>query len=500
MTDLYEKYNKQTLTVPEAAEEIGVTAEDVESLIASGELAVKKIGEKFIIPIISLKKYLEEPSDQSYDTQPTSTSNELEVEELIACDPDGGSILFVKARNEFRYSLYVTENGKSRRVIKGGFHSREEAETALVKARDLINAVHIPVPSTGVIPETKETNVGKPHITVHDFLDKYLFTMFSAPTARTKDCYRNAAKLLLKQGNIGDMYVNELTRPILLKILNNMSGMSQSSLDKVRLVIRKLTEFAAEEGLIDTDIGRKIKKIKSTQKDLRSDDQRVYSKKQIDTILSCARKEDNPMLYTILILETLTGARPEEIRGLLKTDVDFKNSEIHIHQAAVMRPKLEGGALSQSTGRDSVVGPTKSPAGVRTLPIGEMGIKVIREWQEYLAKNESARNKSKFLFPSTTDAPMRDDVLNTAFNRMKKQYNLGKEYSLYKFRHTYATTLAEKGVPVKTAMRLMGDSTTNVILGVYTHVRNEEALRAGEEINQFYVDMLAKTDTSVPTE
>jgi len=89
---------------------------------------------------------------------------------------------------------------------------------------------------------------------------------------------------------------------------------------------------------------------------------------------------------------------------------------------------------------------------------------------------------------------MRDDVLNTKFTRFKQRHGLDKEYSLYRFRHTFCTNLAEANVPIKTAMRLMGDSTTNVVLGVYTHVRTDEARRAGEKINQVYTDMLAKTE------
>ena len=120
---------------------------------------------------------------------------------------------------------------------------------------------------------------------------------------------------------------------------------------------------------------------------------------------------------------------------------------------------------------------------------------VVQEWLDYLKENDPVRYKSRFLFPSSTDAPLRDDVLNTRFNRLKKKYEgkLEKGWSLYRFRHTYATNLAEANIPIKTAMRLMGDSTTNVILGVYTHVRNEEARKAGEKINQFYTDMLTKT-------
>ena len=166
--------------------------------------------------------------------------------------------------------------------------------------------------------------------------------------------------------------------------------------------------------------------------------------------------------------------------------LNFDTCEIHIHQAAIERPQLDTtNALGKSIGpRQIAIGPTKNKAGVRTLYNGERGIKAITEWLEYLKKKEPDKYKNRFLFPSTTDIPMRDDVLNTAFTRFKKRHGLGKEYTLYKFRHTFATTLAESGIPVKTAMCLMGDSTTNVILGVYTHVRSDEAKKAGEKIKR----------------
>jgi integrase len=121
---------------------------------------------------------------------------------------------------------------------------------------------------------------------------------------------------------------------------------------------------------------------------------------------------------------------------------------------------------------------------------------VVREWLDYQKKNDPAKYESRFLFPSSTDAPLRDDVLNTRFYRLKRKYEdkLDIGWNLYRLRHTFATNLAEANVPIKTAMRLMGDSTTSVILGVYTHVRNDEARKAGEKINQVYVDMLAETD------
>ena len=493
---LEEKYDKSALTLEETSAELGLTVPDVESLIDDGELLAKKIGEKSIVPMNSLEEYLgvEESAGQSYTTQPTNS--DMGVSGLKTCSD--GSILYVKARDEYRYSLYVTANGRKKRVIKGGFHSREEAEAALEKARNAINAAQIPFPAAGVMSTipTVTTSVGRPRVTVQDYLDKNLFTMFSAPTPRTAHCYANAAKLLIKP--IGKLYLDELTRANLQEALNGLSGMSQSSIDKARLVVKKLTEFAAETGEIPVDVGRKVKKVKSTQIDLRSDDEKVYSKEQIQVMLSCARQESSPMILAVLTILALTGMRPEEVRGLEKKDVHFDTQEISVRQAAIMKPILkEGHAFAKiDSPREAAIGPTKTPAGVRTLYVGEQGMAIVQEWLDYQKKNDPAKYESRFLFPSSTDAPLRDDVLNTRFYRLKRKYEdkLDIGWNLYRFRHTFATNLAEANVPIKTAMRLMGDSTTNVILGVYTHVRNDEARKAGEKINQVYTDMLAETN------
>lgn len=50
--------------------------------------------------------------------------------------------------------------------------------------------------------------------------------------------------------------------------------------------------------------------------DTRSEDDRVYSPEQITAILKAAQEEDDPLLYTALLVFAFTGIRPEELRGL----------------------------------------------------------------------------------------------------------------------------------------------------------------------------------------
>jgi len=50
-------------------------------------------------------------------------------------------------------------------------------------------------------------------------------------------------------------------------------------------------------------------------------------------------------------------------------------------------------------------------------------------------------------------------------------------------RHTYATRLFEKGVPLKTIQKLLGHSRLEITANIHTHVHIEEAVKAVELLN-----------------
>ena len=81
-------------------------------------------------------------------------------------------------------------------------------------------------------------------------------------------------------------------------------------------------------------------------------------------------------------------------------------------------------------------------------------------------------------------------MLNLKFRRFKKRHDLDDKFKLYRFRHTFCTNLFHEKVDIKTVQKLMGDSTVDVILKVYAHVLDGDTMRASEEINRAYVNML----------
>lgn len=110
-------------------------------------------------------------------------------------------------------------------------------------------------------------------ITVREYLDKNLLSFYPKASERTKQCYVTAAKTLVKL--IGDLYLDELTRSNLQNSLNSLSNYSHSTIDKVRLVMRKMVEMAVEDDLIPKNVAVKVVGSRSTQVDIRTEEEKI---------------------------------------------------------------------------------------------------------------------------------------------------------------------------------------------------------------------------------
>lgn len=230
---------------------------------------------------------------------------------------------------------------------------------------------------------------------------------------------------------------------------------------------------------------------RSKQVDIRTEEEKIYIEIQLAEILTYAKEEKDPQLFTVLTLLAFTGMRPGELRGLEKRDVHFDKNELTIRQAATTEPKLNPHrALASGGPRKHVIGLTKSRSGVRTLYLGEEIMAVIKKWLNYMKATSSVQFESKLLFPSKEGKILRDDVLNQKFRRFKGRHGLDDKFKLYRFRHTFCTNLFHEKVDIKTVQKLMGDSTVDIILKVYAHVLDDDTKCAGEDINKAYVKML----------
>jgi integrase len=144
----------------------------------------------------------------------------------------------------------------------------------------------------------------------------------------------------------------------------------------VRAIMRALgaiLDDAQERGLVAQNVVRSLRRRRHKGRDQRHDRRRkgklkigvnIPAPEEIKAIV--AALANFPRWRPLLLTAIFTGLRPSELRGLRWVDVDLKRGELHVRQRA--------DALNK-------IGPPKSEAGERTVPLPPMLVNVLREWK-----------------------------------------------------------------------------------------------------------------------
>ena len=152
------------------------------------------------------------------------------------------------------------------------------------------------------------------------------------------------------------------------------------------------------------------------------------------------------------------GLRRGEISGLQWGDVDLGAGLLRIRR---QRQRSRGEIL---------IRPTKSGAGLRDVPIAP-------ELRPLL--------KHRFkLLPSAWVIPQAPEYPGHLWTQMQRdELDLSQHYRLHDLRHHYGSDLILKGANFKAVSYLMGHSSLEVTLGVYSHIYPEQA---AEEARRVY--------------
>lgn len=138
-------------------------------------------------------------------------------------------------------------------------------------------------------------------------------------------------------------------------------------------------------------------------------------------------------------LAAATGMRRGELCGLTWDNVDFGERELHVKQV-----------VTNVRGKKLVVGPPKSKAGVRTIPLSATALQLLRE-----AKLLSGG--SSYVFPGNGGGPRSPSSVSSAGKRAKHQLGLPREFSpVHGCRHMFATNALRAGVNPRTLQQLLG--------------------------------------------
>ncbi len=174
----------------------------------------------------------------------------------------------------------------------------------------------------------------------------------------------------------------------------------------------------------------------------------------------------NPKLKISFILLFYSGMRKGELAALNEDDFDFIANKINITKSKSFVSKE--------------ISTTKTPYSVRTI---EMPTGVMQAVKEYIDHMDEVINP---IFDMTNSSLLK------AIHRYAKKAGV-KEIRVHDLRHSHASLLIHKGVPITTISKRLGHKSPKTTLDIYSHMYAETGeqvanlLQVGQKLNIFFI-------------
>ena len=248
---------------------------------------------------------------------------------------------------------------------------------------------------------------------------------------------------------LGGMRLDEITPDEIQAFFNTKMHMCRSTMQKMKIVIHQVFQSAIEDGYV--------------QRNPASSSRLTISKRATGrTALPLTDVEDivrqlptlNETDRLFLLLPIYTGMRRSEMLGLRWSDVDFRLKQIRVQRGVTF------------AGNQPVIGPPKSKAGYRFIPL----------LPELDAALRAYEHEGAYIIGG--DCPITEQAYQRTWERINRTINLHGA-TAHVFRHTFAT-IAAPYLDIKTLQTIMGHADIETTLDRYTHAQEERIRAAGE--------------------
>lgn len=251
-----------------------------------------------------------------------------------------------------------------------------------------------------------------------------------------------------------DKLVEKLSRPMAIRVLRSLCAIVSDAQSR---------GYVAQNVLIGVKVRRaKREKPKVT----------IPTKDDLRAILKAASTSAESMAHPLTLIVIFAGLRASELRGLPWRCIDLKAGTITVDQRADLK---------------NMIGPPKSEAGYRTIPLPASAIAALTTWKLACPPTDMG-----LVFPSVGKRVMSHQVMSrnvmdilqiaagVAVPKLGKdgkpqadkagQPIMVARYTLHEFRHAAASLWIEQRVSAKRVQAWMGHSSIQVTFDTYGHL------------------------------
>ena len=207
--------------------------------------------------------------------------------------------------------------------------------------------------------------------------------------------------------------------------------------------------------MIDNLIVRNVASLTPCPKVPDSKHMTILDEGQVRSLLAHIEAET---LGGIFGLSVLTGMREGEYLALQWPDIDFNSTPpvLHVRRTQTM------------VNKQVVLEPPKTKAGIRTIPLPDEAVDILRAQQAKMLKAGHIRKKFVFV-DSNGEMLVRSREVRSCLRRLIKAAGIPR-ITPHDLRHTHATLCLRAGVNPKVVSERLGHSDVRITLRIYSHV------------------------------
>lgn len=257
----------------------------------------------------------------------------------------------------------------------------------------------------------------------------------------------------------GTKKLSQINSPQVRSMLDDwLSTLSRPMATRVFRSFKAILSDAQERGHVAQNVALAVKVKKAPREKAKVT---IPSKAELRAILEVAEGCADLKSRAIMELVIFSGIRASELRGLTWTSIDLKRATVTIHQRADAK---------------GVIGPPKSSAGFRTIPLPSRVLGTLRSW-----KVACPAHKLDLVFPSQKGRVLSHQVLaNKHLKPLLVTAGVTKpgvrnadetaKYTAHLFRHAAASLWIEQGMNPKRVQTLVGHGSIQVTFDTYGHL------------------------------
>lgn len=253
--------------------------------------------------------------------------------------------------------------------------------------------------------------------------------------------------------------ISDITTTDIQNYLQTKQHYCKSQVRDIMWMLKGVFSSAYEDGYISKNPMDSDRIFNPSQKEIA--ERKALSPEEQSDIISNLPKINNLLGRLYMAFLMFTCLRPCEILGLQWEDCDDERHVIHIKRDLVF---VNG---------KTTIGPTKTENSKREVP-------VCKELYTYMKPLIG----SGYIFGKNCSPISSESIYRRMWNDIKKQVDV-HGMTPYVGRHTYATNMSRAGVPIKTAMTLMGHKDERMLLRTYTHSSHDDLLTASDTVLQY---------------